>query len=122
MPQTARPPARERMADGSHRPGDVDPAGAGDGTGRLTIAGLTRATGLPRTTASRMVAALSGEHLLAAVDGRIRPGPALARLAGATARDVATTMRPHLVALAAEVRETVDLRMERQTVGGWSTR
>lgn len=63
-----------------------------------------------------MVAALSGEHLLAAVDGRI-PGRRWPVWRGAAARDVATTMRPHLVALSAEVRETVDLRMERQTVG-----
>lgn len=81
--------------------------------GGLTIAGLTRTVGLPRTTVTRLVQALSGEHLLVAVDGRVRLGPALARLAAAASRDVVALVRPHAEALSREVRETVDLWVER---------
>lgn len=114
---------------------DRDSARAGEDTGRqviaraacilraletapsgLTIAGLTRASALPRTTVNRLVTALAGEHLLVVVDGRVRLGPALVRLAAAAAQDVVAVVRPHAEALAREVRETVDLWVERETV------
>lgn len=88
---------------------ETEPAG-------LTIAALARATELPRTTVTRLVTALAGEHLLVAIDGRIRLGPALVRLAAAAGRDVVAIVRPHAEALAAEVHETVDLWVERESV------
>ncbi len=80
----------------------------------LTIAEITRASGLPRTTVTRLVAALQAERLVAG-SGRLRLGPALARLAAAAHLDATSRVRPHIEALARTVRETVDLWIERDT-------
>lgn len=81
----------------------------------LTIADITRQSGLPRTTISRLVQALQAEQLVAQRAGRIRLGPALARFAAAAHLDVVGTVHPHLEALAGRVRETVDLWVERDS-------
>lgn len=80
----------------------------------LTIAEITRASGLPRTTVTRLVGALHAERMVAG-SGRIRLGPALARLAAAAHLDATSRVRPHIEALARTVRETVDLWIERDT-------
>jgi len=74
----------------------------------LNLSRIARETGLPRTTVSRLVAALVDERFLV-VDGtgRVRLGPALARLAEAARRDPIAALRPSVEALAARTGETV---------------
>jgi IclR family transcriptional regulator, acetate operon repressor len=79
----------------------------------LTIAEITRASGLPRTTAQRIALALQGQQMVVAVDGRIRLGPAITRLAGSTHLDVVAIARPHIEALSRTTRETVNLSVLR---------
>lgn len=74
----------------------------------ITIAQITRASALPRTTVQRLVSALQAEQLVAVSGGQVRLGPALARLAAATHQDVRRRLRPHLEALAHETGESVD--------------
>lgn len=81
----------------------------------LTIASITRACGLPRTTVTRLVSSLQAEQFVVAHGNNIRLGPALLRLAAAAHLDAATLVRPHLEALSGELRETVDLWIERET-------
>ncbi|MBD1588347.1 IclR family transcriptional regulator [Pseudomonas typographi] len=75
----------------------------------LTIAQITRASALPRTTVQRLVGSLQAEELVAVRDGRVRLGPALARLAAAAHQDVRERLRPHLEALCRDTGETVDV-------------
>ncbi|MDR3436359.1 IclR family transcriptional regulator [Telmatospirillum sp.] len=76
----------------------------------LNMSEIARASGLPRTTAQRLVAALAAQQFLTVGgSGRIRLGPALARLAGAAHADVTTVIRPHLDILRQQVNETVHL-------------
>lgn len=79
----------------------------------LTIAEITRASDLPRTTAQRIVTALQAQQMVVAVDSRIRLGPAITRLAGSTFLDVVGIARPHIEALSRETRETVNLSVLR---------
>ncbi|ATN36933.1 hypothetical protein ACO34A_24480 (plasmid) [Rhizobium sp. ACO-34A] len=79
----------------------------------LTIAEITRASGLPRTTVARLIFSLQSEQLLATVGGRVRLGPAFVRLAVMASRDASALARPHIDALSREIRETVDLWIER---------
>jgi DNA-binding IclR family transcriptional regulator len=76
----------------------------------LTLAELSQAVGLPKSTVHRLVAALTEEELLGAAPGnRIRLGGGLTRL-GATARQALRhDLIPVLRQLHAEVDETVDL-------------
>lgn len=80
----------------------------------LSIAELTRRTGLPRTTVTRLARALADEALLSLQGSRVRLGPALSRLAAAAHRDVLSVIHPHLVALAQATGETVNLWLECQ--------
>jgi DNA-binding IclR family transcriptional regulator len=59
----------------------------------------------------RIVAALQSEKLLmsASPTGRVMLGPAILRLAGSVRSDFVSLVRPFLVKLSAELRETVDL-------------
>lgn len=84
--------------------------GEGDG---LTIAEITRASGLPRTTAQRIAMALQSQQMVVAVDGRFHLGPAITRLAGSTFLDVVGIARPHIEALSRQTRETVNLSVLR---------
>lgn len=84
----------------------------GEGQG-LTIAEITRASDLPRTTVLRIVTALQAQLMVVSIDGRIRLGPALTRLAGSTFLDVVGIARPHIEALARATRETVNLSVLR---------
>ncbi|MCQ4158421.1 IclR family transcriptional regulator [Roseomonas sp. GC11] len=79
----------------------------------LSLAALARATGLPRSTVQRLVTALQAQQMVAPLEGRLRLGPALARLAGAAWLDVAGIVRPHLEALARATRETANLSVLR---------
>lgn len=79
----------------------------------LTIAEITRASDLPRTTAQRIVQALQAQQMVVTVEGRVRLGPALTRLAGSTHLDVVGIARPHLEALSRATHETVNLSVLR---------
>ncbi|WP_437884506.1 IclR family transcriptional regulator [Pseudomonas sp. LRF_L74] len=75
----------------------------------LTIAQITRASTLPRTTVQRLVSSLQAEKLVAVSDGQVRLGVALARLAAAAHQDVRTRVRPHLERLSEQTGESIDL-------------
>lgn len=79
----------------------------------LTVAEITRRSGLPRTTVARLVGSLNTEQFVAVRNGLVRLGPALLRLASAANLDAATIARPHLEALQRATQETVHLWMER---------
>lgn len=82
-------------------------------TDGLSIAQITRASGLPRTTVHRLVAALQGQLMVSAVEGKIYIGPAITRLAGATHINVIEVARPHIETLGRATRETVNLSVLR---------
>ncbi|MAW98791.1 MAG: transcriptional regulator [Sphingomonas sp.] len=68
----------------------------------LTLAELTRRSGLPRGVAYRLVSALAGREFLAqGGNGRFRGGPALLRLSHRAGKqtDIATLARPYLDSL-----------------------
>lgn len=75
----------------------------------LTIAALSRYTGMPRTTVHRLVTSLEAEDLLVNAAGLIRLGPALTRLAASAHTDVVTLARTPMEMLGRRTRETVDL-------------
>jgi DNA-binding IclR family transcriptional regulator len=77
----------------------------------LSLGQIARKVQLARSTVQRIVAALEAEKLLIAASptGRVRLGPALQRLAASVETDFVALARPHLRALSAELRETVDL-------------
>ena len=80
-----------------------------------TIADIARASGLPRTTVTRLVRALETEQIVDASSGKVRLGPALIRLAAAAHLDAAALVRPYMEALSGALRETVDLWIERES-------
>jgi len=76
----------------------------------LTLIELSARVGLPRSTAHRIVAALSQEGFVrAAPSGRLRIGPALIGLAVASRSDLRHEVAPYLERLSHELGETVDL-------------
>ena len=78
--------------------------------GGSSLAELSEAVGLPKSTVHRLVAALASEDLLAhAADGGILLGPGIARLGAAAADAIVPLLHPLLEDLAAELGETVDL-------------
>lgn len=80
-----------------------------DGTPRLTLAELTRRTGLYNSTALRLAGALQrGGFLLRDADGQFRLGPSLWRLGVLYQRafDLAAEVRPALARLSAGTGET----------------
>jgi DNA-binding IclR family transcriptional regulator len=83
----------------------LEAAPAGLGTSELAIA-----TGLPKSTVHRLVAALAEEDLIAqGSDGRARLGPGIARLATAEREALGERLRPVLLDLRRQLDETVDL-------------
>lgn len=82
----------------------------GPAPGGLSLGDLAEAVELPKSTVHRLVGALVDEGLLArSPGGDVVLGPELARLAGAARADIAGRLQPVLVALGAELDETVDL-------------
>lgn len=76
----------------------------------LNMSQIARVAGLPRTTVQRLVAALAAQHFLVIQkSGRVRLGPALARLAAKAYIGVTSVARPHLEELRRRVDETVHL-------------
>jgi DNA-binding IclR family transcriptional regulator len=85
----------------------------------LTIGELARQSDLPKSTASRLVAALERNALVQrdSARGAIRPGPAVLRFAGRGVddADLVELARPVLHALAAESGETINLAVPATT-------
>jgi DNA-binding IclR family transcriptional regulator len=81
-----------------------------DDTG-LSLSQIAQRTGLARSTAQRIVAALQAEKLVIAASsyGRVILGPEILRLARAARSDIVQVVHPVLVQLSAELCETVDL-------------
>ena len=76
----------------------------------LTLIELSARVGLPRSTAHRIVRALSQEGFVRATpSGRLRIGPALVGLAVSSRNDLRHEAGPYLERLSHELRETVDL-------------
>ena len=77
----------------------------------LSLSQIAQRTGLARSTAQRIVAALQAEKLVIAASsyGRVILGPEILRLARAARSDIVQIARPLLVQLSNELCETVDL-------------
>jgi DNA-binding IclR family transcriptional regulator len=77
----------------------------------LSLSQIAQRTGLARSTAQRIVAALQAEKLVIAASsyGRVILGPEILRLARAARSDIVQVARPVLVQLSNELCETVDL-------------
>ena len=77
----------------------------------LSLGQIAQRVGLARSTVQRIVSALESENLVIAAspNGRVRLGPAIARLATSVQTDFVSIARPFLVKLSDELRETVDL-------------
>jgi DNA-binding IclR family transcriptional regulator len=76
----------------------------------LGLTELSTVVEMPKSTVHRLVGALESEDFLRSDGlGRIRLGPALARLGAATRGGLRDQMHPHLVRLHQELGETVDL-------------
>lgn len=75
----------------------------------LSLGQISKATGLPRTTVHRMVAALEAQQLVLSGEAGIKLGPAIARLATSAHTDIVAISRPFIEALGRRTRETVDL-------------
>ncbi|MFG0299018.1 MAG: IclR family transcriptional regulator [Phycisphaerales bacterium JB047] len=80
----------------------------------MTVAAVTRSTGLARTTVTRLVCSLRQEGFVTVDDGNVRLGPALVRMAHAANLDAADIVRPYIEGLSNELSETVDLWIERR--------
>jgi len=83
----------------------LETAPAGLGLGELAVE-----VGLAKSTVHRLVGALVEEGFAArGADGRVRLGPALARLGAASQEALGERLRPVLLGLRRELDETVDL-------------
>ncbi len=76
----------------------------------MTLAELSAAVALPKSSVHRLVAALQQEGLLAGgTRGRIRLGPLLIQLASASERSLGEDLLATMRRLAADLQETVDV-------------
>ena len=77
----------------------------------LSLGQIAKATDLPRPTIQRIVDALEVEQFVAPdpVNGGVRIGAALARMAGSAFTDFRSMARPHLESLCRRVHETIVL-------------
>lgn len=77
----------------------------------LSLGDIAARVDLPRSTVQRIVAALASEQFLIAASptSRVKLGPALIRLAGATKLEVSQMVRPYIEALSRDLKETIDL-------------
>jgi IclR family transcriptional regulator, acetate operon repressor len=81
----------------------------------LSLGQIAQRVKLARSTVQRIVGALAGEKFLIAAspNGRVRLGPMLLKLAASARTDFVAAVRPFLVQLSAELKETVDLAVVR---------
>lgn len=76
----------------------------------MALADVAEATGLPKSTAHRILAALADEDLVQlGPEGTARLGPGLVRLGAATRRGLRFQLAPVMLELRRELDETVDL-------------
>lgn len=77
----------------------------------LSLGQIAKATGLPRATVHRIVDALELEQFVAAdpLNGGVRLGAAVTRLAASSFADFKSSVRPYLESLCRRVQETVVL-------------
>ena len=79
----------------------------------IALTALATATGIPKSTASRLIAALERRGLVEQDGnrGRLRPGPAILRVAerGMLERNIVELAGPHLEALSEASGETINL-------------
>lgn len=77
----------------------------------LSLGQIAQRVNLARSTVQRIVGALAAEKLLIAAspNGRVRLGPTILRLATSVQTDFVAIVRPFLVRLSNDLRETVDL-------------
>ncbi len=82
----------------------------------LSLGQIARRIGLARSTVQRIVASLEAEKFVIAASpaGRVRLGPAIARLASSVRTDFVSAARPFITQLSQELRETVDLAAVRR--------
>lgn len=82
-----------------------------DETAGLSLGQIAQRVDLARSTVQRIVAALEAEKILIAASptGRVRLGPTILRLATSVQTDFVSIVRPYLVKLSQDLRETVDL-------------
>jgi len=82
----------------------------------LSLGQIAQRVDLARSTVQRIVAALEAEKILIAAspNGRVRLGPTILRLAASVRTDFAAVVRPFLIDLSNELRETVDLAIIKQ--------
>jgi DNA-binding IclR family transcriptional regulator len=82
-----------------------------DQTLGLSLGQIAQRVNLARSTVQRIVAALEAEKLVIAASptGRVRLGPTILRLAASVRTDFVSSVRPFIVKLSNELRETVDL-------------
>ena len=83
----------------------------------VSVAGVARATGLPRATVTRLLGSLADEDAARRVDGAWRLGPRIAQLAGDRATPLPVRAQPVLEKLAATLGETVMLAVPEGTAG-----
>jgi DNA-binding IclR family transcriptional regulator len=83
----------------------------------MPVAAVARATGLPRTTVTRLLASLADEGAAVLRDGGWRLGPRVALLARGPAPALEERAQPALDTLATELGETVMLAVPDGTAG-----
>ena len=83
----------------------------------VPVAGVARATGLPRATVTRLLGSLADEGAAQRANGDWRLGPRIALLARGLALPLAERAGPVLEALAAELGETVMLAVPEGPAG-----
>lgn len=79
----------------------------------LNLSQIAKASGLPRTTVHRIVAALEAQQMVINGVGGVKLGPALVRLAASAHTDIVGLARPHVEILGRRTRETVDVSVYR---------
>jgi len=77
----------------------------------LSLGAIAQRLKLPRSTVQRIVGALEAENLLIAAspNGRVKLGPTLLRLSAAVETSTSAIAKPHMIEIARELGETVDL-------------
>lgn len=84
-----------------------------DGSGKLSLGQLAKATGLPRSSIQRIVGALEAEGFVNTQAGQpgVRLGRELVRLGSAVSANLRTLVRPYLQELHQRTKDTVDLTL-----------
>jgi DNA-binding IclR family transcriptional regulator len=113
MPKTKPGKASTASSDGGiqaiSRSFDVLRAVVDSGNG-VKLSELSRRVGLPRPTVHRIVGSLQSEGVLfLTLDGRVRTGPELTRLASTAETTLIDTSEPFMQRLSLETNEKIDL-------------